>query len=275
LRTTLPELAARIAHLYAAHRVVDEPAVLDFDVRLDPPRPWRRAIAAQVAPWIDGRRRFAPFPRAQALPMLEWVLNWCVFSRPHQYLILHSAVLERRGLAVVLSGHPGAGKSTLCAALALRGFRLFSDEVALIRPDSLDIVPVPRPVSLKEESIGVVRRFDPGADVAHDCDDTRKGTVAYLAPPADSVRRGDQTARPGLLIFPHWSAGAALDLRPVPKAMALLRTARQSFNYSVLGETGFETLAEFVERSSCLDLLYGDLHDAVPAIAAAVEAHAP
>ena len=128
---------------------------------------------------------------------------------------------------------------------------------------------------LKNESIAVIRRFAPEAVLGPEIPGTRKGTVAYLAPPADSVRRGDQTARPGLLIFPHWSAGAALDLRPVPKAMALLRTARQSFNYSVLGETGFETLAEFVERSSCLDLLYGDLHDAVPAIAAAVEAHAP
>ena len=49
------------------------------------------------------------------------------------FLLVHAAVLERDGRAVVMPGPSGVGKSTLCAALVARGWRLLSDEVAMIR----------------------------------------------------------------------------------------------------------------------------------------------
>ena len=64
--------------------------------------------------------------------MLEWGLNWCVAGHAHQYLMLHAAALERNGRAVILPGDPGAGKSTLTAALMLSGWRLLSDEITLV-----------------------------------------------------------------------------------------------------------------------------------------------
>jgi hypothetical protein len=43
-------------------------------------------------------------------------------------------VLERGGRALLLPAPSGSGKSTLCAGLAFNGWRLLSDELALLDP---------------------------------------------------------------------------------------------------------------------------------------------
>ena len=67
---------------------------------------------------------FQPLPAYMALPALEWGINWCVANRANQYLMLHSAVVEKRGSAIVFPAWPGHGKTTLCAGLMLSGWRL-------------------------------------------------------------------------------------------------------------------------------------------------------
>jgi len=75
--------------------------------------------------------------------------------------MLHAAVLEKNGRAVVLPGDPGAGKSTLTAALMLSGWRLLSDEITLVDRDDGLLVGLARPVSLKNASIDVIQRAFP------------------------------------------------------------------------------------------------------------------
>jgi HprK-related kinase A len=213
--------------------------------------------------FVDGQHAFAAFPRRHALPMLEWAMNWCVFSRPNQYLLLHAAVVERGGRALLLPGRPGAGKSTLAAGLVLRGWRLLSDEVTVLPPGTTEVVPVPRPVGLKNGSIDVIRRFHAGAVLGPSTPGTRKGTVAHMAPPDESVARGTETARPRWIVFPRFDPRAPAELRQVSRPEAFLRVAQQSFNYSVLGTAGFETLAAVFDRCTCHTLTYGMLDDAV------------
>ena len=70
----------------------------------------------------------------------------CIRDR---YLIIHAAVVERNGFALLLPAPPGSGKSTLCAGLIHHGWRLLSDELALIDPETATLQAIPRPVSLK------------------------------------------------------------------------------------------------------------------------------
>ncbi len=264
LRTSMHELVGSVHLLYAHYEVVEQPGeLIDFDIRLDPGSRWAAMRGKTAAFFVDGRRVFQPFERTIALPMLEWVINWCVFTVPNQYLILHSAVVERGGRAAILPGEPGAGKSTLCAALSHRGWRLLSDEVAVMRPGTTDLLPVPRPIGLKEQSIEVIRSFAPGAVLGPSVGGTRKGTVAHVQPPQGCVEEGDRVARPGWIVFPRYRAGAATDLAPVTKGFALLRLASDAFNFSTLGAEGFETAADLVEQNDCYELTYGDLEEAV------------
>lgn len=80
--------------------------------------------------------------------MFEWGLNWVVAQNAHQFLVIHAAVVERHGRALIFPGAPGSGKSTLCAALLSRGWRLLSDEMALISRQNGEVTPFFRVLSV-------------------------------------------------------------------------------------------------------------------------------
>lgn len=253
-----------IALHYAAHEVVPPTEFADFHVAVDPVAGLRRWVKPQAFFRFDANPPFNPLAASQAFPLLEWGLNWCVSAHCHQYLIIHAAVVERGGRALVLPAPPGSGKSTLCAALVARGWRLLSDELAMIDADTRDIVPLPRPISLKNDSIAVMANFWPEGRMSPVVHDTLKGSVAHVRPPASSVERARQRAAPGWIVLPAFRAGESPGLRSVSKSAGFMRLVESAFNYSVLGRRGFDVLADAVHASGCYEFTYGgQLEEAV------------
>jgi HprK-related kinase A len=263
--TTLPELVDSIRLLYDDYPISDE-EVADFEARVEMIPSWRRPFRRAATAIVDGRAAFAPFRRPQALAMFEWLMNACTFDRPNQYLMLHAAVVERCGHGLIISGQPGAGKSTLAASLAFRGWRLFSDEVAMIPPGTRTLLPLPRPIGLKNESIDIIRRDASSAVIGPSIADTRKGTVAHVRPPRESLLRADEPAVATWIVFPRFIAGTTVDVRAISRADALMRLADESFNYSLLGAAGFRSLATIVDGCSCFSMTYGSLADALACV---------
>lgn len=263
VRSRLGVVADGIALHYAGHAVEAEAGFADFHVSVERPRSLRRWLGAQVVFRIDGESPFAPLPGDQGFPMLEWGLNWCVSSHCHQYLILHAAVLERGGRALILPAPSGSGKSTLCAGLTFNGWRLLSDELTLIDPSTGQVVPLPRPVSLKNASIEVIKAFAPLARFGPVVRETIKGSVAHLQPPPEAVLRGAERAMPAWVVVPRFVAGAEARLDPLPKARAFMRLVDNAFNYNVHGRAGFDTLAQLIDRCVCHEFSYSRLDQAV------------
>jgi HprK-related kinase A len=263
IRSPIPSVADGIGLLYADYPVRDGADFADFHINLIPTGGLRRWFRPQVRFDCDGVAPFQPLPLAQAFPMFEWVMNWAVSSRANRYLIIHSAVVEKDGLAAILPAPAGSGKSTLCAALVAKGWRLLSDELALVRLGSGELIPLPRPISLKNASIDIIRRYTPGAVFSPEVADTVKGTVAHLKAPADSVARAGQPARPAWIIFPKYQAGAVPTLVPVAPAHAFMDLAGNAFNYSLLGAAGFEAMAGLINSTLAYQFSYSALDDAV------------
>ena len=264
--TRLPSVVASLGFFYGDYPLEDEAAIADFHVRLAPPSGLRRFYRPQVLFFQDGRSQFQPFPMDLAPPLFEWGLNWCVANRAHHYLMLHSGVVERSGRALLLPAHPGSGKSTLTAGLVTRGFRLLSDEHALIRPEDGQLVPVPRPIALKNESIAIIQDLGTELTFGPTFHDTQKGDVSHLRPFEDSVRRADEPAAPGWVVFPKFVRGGNHRLEPVAKAAAMMELVDNSINYGILGSVGFRALARLVDESTCWALDYDDLPRALDEI---------
>ncbi len=264
LRSRIPSVAEGLAELYGQFEVRNaHEAFADFHVSVNPPANLRRWLRPQAAFSFDGMQPFKPLPHDQAFPMLEWGLNWCVSTQAHQYLIIHAAVVEKNGLAAILPAPPGSGKSTLAAGLVLSGWRLLSDELTLIDRRTGLIQPLPRPVSLKNKSIDVIRQFAPDVHINRASHDTVKGTVAHMRPPRDSVRRQHETARPGWVIFPKWEAGVAATLTPRSQAQTFMFLAQNAFNYSHLGADGFRVGTALIDQTDCYDFHYSALDEAI------------
>lgn len=264
IRSAPREMSALIHHLYGLYSLVQPEALIDMHVEVAWTRALRRWIRPQVQFLVDGRSPFTPYALDHAFPALEWGINWCIATRAHHFLMLHSAVVERDGLAILFPAAPGCGKSTLCTALIHSGWRLMSDEFGLVRPDDGALVPIPRLIPLKNESIDVIRRFRPEAIIGPSFLGTRKGTVAHVRPPSESILCAE-TARPRWLVFPRWVAGVPLSLQPLPKSQAFLGVATNAFNYEVLDETAFRLVADMVEACDCYTLTYSDLDEAMAA----------
>jgi HprK-related kinase A len=259
----LPELAAPLHLLYAGCRIQPPGGICDFHVcvRARSPRPpWSEQ---RVEFLLDGAPLLPPFSRRQALPMLEWGLNACVYRFAHQFLIIHAATVERSGFALLIPGLPGVGKSTLCAALVASGWRLLSDELALLDPADGGVWPLDRPISLKNDSIEIIRQLDPNSTFGPPALDTPKGKVARVRPPADSVRRGLEPARPRWIVTPEFAPGQPLRLAPMTKGSTFISLGDNSLNYEILGETGFRTMVRLVDQSDCYALTHGSASEAV------------
>jgi HprK-related kinase A len=262
IHSPIPQVADGLLRLYADFPLHDG-EFHDFHVRVGPPDGLRRWLRPQINFWFDDQTPFKPLPANHAFALLEWGMNWCIAGHAHHYLMLHAAVLEMNGRAVVLPGDPGAGKSTLTAALMLSGWRLLSDEITLIDRDDGLLVGLARPVSLKNASIDVIRLAFPDTVIGAPAHDTHKGTVAHVRPSADSVARVGEKARPAWVIFPRWRQGAEARLSPHSRADAFLHTASHAFNYSLLGSLGFDLNAALMDACACHDFEYSRLDDAL------------
>ncbi|MCX7081888.1 MAG: HprK-related kinase A [Methylococcales bacterium] len=263
LISPVKQLVPHIQHLYGAYDLLANESFIDFHVQIRAPSILRRYIRPQVSFFLDGYAPFKPLPYLQASALFEWGLNWCIASHANEYLIIHAAVVERNGQAFILPGTPGSGKSTLCAALVSYGWRLLSDEMTLLSTHDGKIYPVPRPISLKNQSIEVIKKRSPELVFGQIVNDTAKGTVGHLCPPALSVQLGSSPALAAKLIFPKYKQDAETQLTPLSKSKALLRAAGDCFNYNILGVQGFDSLAELIEQCACYEFHYSNLDEAL------------
>lgn len=223
----------------------------------------RRWLKPQIIARIDGQEPFQPFASSHAMPLFEWALNWSIARQGQHQLMLHAGVLEQQGKALIMPATPGSGKSTLSAALAQRGWRFLSDEFCLIHAGHGQVIPIPRPTPLKNESIEVIRNFAPDVFIGPLFDKTRKGTIGHLRAPKASVERMKETATPAWIVFPQYQAESGVIIEPLTKAAAFLKLATNSFNYTLLGETGFKGIHALIEACECYNLCYSNLDDVI------------
>jgi hypothetical protein len=83
------------------------------------------------------------------VPLFELDLYQQVGERAAPGWLLHAAALEKNGRAYVFAGPSGAGKTSLTLALLARGWRLVTEEIALIDRE-LQVRGLARPIHLTD-----------------------------------------------------------------------------------------------------------------------------
>ena len=124
-------------------------------------------------------------------------------------------------------------------------------------------MPLPRPISLKNESLKVIGEFASQAVFGPASPNTIKGTIAHVRPPKESVERMGEPSRPAWVVFPRFRAGASTIVQTISKANTLMRVAESSVNYSILGVKGFHILSRMIDIVDGYELEYSNLEEAV------------
>jgi HprK-related kinase A len=266
LRIELPRLAGEFAEMYGQYPVDDPPQIDDVRLRIAPPSLLGRYLSPSATAWVDDEKLFDPVPVQRAYTLLESGLNWSVATSILAPMLIHAAVVARDNRAVIMPAPTGSGKSTLCAALSWRGWRLFSDEICVSSFGDGAILPNPRPVSLKNNAIGAIAAFEPRAEFSATYTGTAKGDVAYMRPPADAIWRFKESAIPSLVVAPQYHEGVPVSARRMATMEGLRWLIDNSVNYSSMLQSGFDILTAIADRCGVYVLTYSDLNEAVDAV---------
>ena len=262
IKSSIPKVIDEVYENYQFHQVIPDDNFIDFYITLKPSTGLRRWFKPQVNFYFEHHKPFKPLPLNQAYPMLEWGMNWTIANYGHYYLIIHSAVVVKNNKAIVLPAPQGSGKSTLCASLVNSGWRLFSDEIAIISLENGLVYPCCRPISLKNQSINIIDEKFPQARLMAPVKDTTKGTVSLMKPYQDSVINNDP-AEIVAVVFPKYEAETDGEFIPRTKSDTLIQLIQNSFNYHVISKQGFDIASDIIESAQCYDYTYSDIDKAI------------
>jgi HprK-related kinase A len=216
----------------------------------------RRFIKPQVCLDIDQQRPFNPIKKTLLLPSLEWGMNWCIASFDSTRLLVHSSVLVKNGKAILFPAAPGSGKSTLATYFGLNGWKVYSDEMAIINLHKNTVKAIHRPASLKESSIDVIKALVPDVVMSSVAKGTHKGDIAHVKLSSRESFDGFDDAVICAVVLPKYQVGAELVITPLSQTAGFSRLVHHSFNYTVLGKVGFDTLKTITDNSQFFSVSY-------------------
>jgi HprK-related kinase A len=259
VQSKLVDVQKVFCELYSDYSLLESGTPSDFQVSVSLPNTLRRWYKPQINFSLDDFSPFLPLPRSQAYPLLEWGMNWCMAAHRHNFLLIHGAILEKNGDAIIFPAPPGSGKSTLCAFLANTGWRLLSDEMTVIDLKTGLAHPFVRPICLKNNSISLVKKWFPQVVVSNIARDTAKGDVAHVKPPTQSVLDIKTPARIKAVVLPHYTADKDLEVYALTKCEAYQALSSNAFNEGILGVHGFNALTRLVEQVDTVEIYHNDL----------------
>ncbi len=202
--------------------------------------------------FATGLQRLAPPVKA---------LFWERSIESYDFLFyIHAGVVGTGGRCVLLPAAAGSGKSSLTAALVHRGYRYLSDEVALIKPNTFLVPPVPLAVCLKSTGWNVMSHYFPhlGQLMRHQRLDSK--VVRYVPPTPASVQQTD--ARVSHVVFPRYDSNAATEIRPIARSAALRRMMGECWACGHLNRTNVAELIQWIAHIDCYELSFASLEDA-------------
>ena len=78
ITTNFKDVTKNLYRLYGHFDIAPVNQITDFEIAIKKPNNIRRWFKPQAFFYLDGKSPFLPLPAAQAFPLLEWGMNWCI-----------------------------------------------------------------------------------------------------------------------------------------------------------------------------------------------------
>jgi hypothetical protein len=191
--------------------------------------------------------------------VLEAVLNGLqqhVFDATDWHFSMHSAAVGAAGGCILIAGESGRGKSTLLAQMLAAGFDYVADDLTLIVPPDLAVLPIPMPLILKRGS------WEPLAASLPELDATRvfrraSRDVKYWAPPRRCIARQPTPIR--AILFPRYAKDEPFKATQLSAFQAIERITKAPTRIGIpLAHEAVERLVALIESNPVFEISFGD-----------------
>lgn len=229
--STEPELGPILDRLCADFAPSDKPPTLTLSLR-----PYESGYAV----WVDDDRRSEQKDFDQAVMKLMSVLHGQAMDHCELWSV-HAGVVSRNGRAVAFPGKSGVGKSTLVGACVQVGWEYVSDEALSFDPDTIEVVPYPKPIWMDWRATRSMGIDDSTLTVTPE-------RYKYPVMPEDlggSIAEGP--IRLGALILIERSEGAAR-LEPLRSAELVTLLLKNTFKRAAHPERNFTAAVEVASQ---------------------------
>jgi hypothetical protein len=232
----------------------------------DPPAPPGMVDVAR-----DGEELARGLPWGDAVGWVVWDVNRAAAEAGGDHLLFHAGAIEADGVGVLLPGASGSGKSTLVAGLVRHGLGYLTDELVAVHMGNGQLLPYPKPITVKPGSFGVLGDMDP--DVSSLSGQPLWAGQEWQVAVGDGVgRRIGAASVPGFVVLPHYDAGAETVLTPLSETEAFFALALHAVNLLPHGSDGTRTLGQLATECRCFSLTMSDLDEACRLLLAVVSA---
>jgi hypothetical protein len=197
----------------------------------------------------------------ELIPNLKAVLTEHYVSSVANAFLIHGALLARRDRGLLICGSPGAGKTTLCIALAGSGYEYCSDDIVRFQRDAT-AVGVPFAPAVKQGAWPLVAPYAPAIDRLPTYRRGDGKAVRYLPM---LVSNRPRVISDVILLARQAGVPTALErVAPLEMVSTILESAysaKRSLDADML-----KAFARATESAGCHRLAYSALPEAVDAI---------
>jgi len=213
--------------------------------------------------YANGKAALQSDTLSKALDYVEWSITTRILHTHSHFLQIHAAALVFGERALVISGPPGSGKSSLALSLLLQGWGFLSDEIVFLDPSSYRIFSFPRNLHVSSETLRHFPTLERGYEVCSSTDASGKSRIDAALIPGSVVMT---SALPWSLVFPDHRPDYITALTPLGKTASLALLTAQTINLGEFGMRGLEALSHFVGTCDSYTLTSSDLISASRAL---------
>jgi hypothetical protein len=199
--------------------------------------------------WRLREKTVASLDLNSALLGLESALCEAIIRSQQSSIAVHAAALYSVDSVVLLVGPSGAGKSTLSLALSRRGMTAATDDVTLVDPKTLRVLPIPRPFHLDRQSVLLLE-----GDRMQLPEVWKR--LSFMAP-IDLDEKSVPQWRAGLLIFITGPRTRFPHLKPVSQSEMAARLLSETGEGPLTDSETVRVLSRVCGGASCFTLVPG------------------